>query len=279
VSHETSRKCNVNLSTHIGVEQDIVNTLKQLSNRFLSLEPPLVVQCLEISQLLILVYLSRRCFASILVQFTMLVLDQIEIIMQAFKHKTSSNRVTDCFKLGLLKINTFLDADHIKTIVVSCHVSLCIKCISENQHQQAINILSTVDQYLDSDNELVCLVCYLKAFAHFNLDNFEEAFYYLSQMDDYLMEPFVKSRYNLLLGRIYSKMGNKELAISTFTKLQSSVFSRIMAYYMLQHYELNNLPFTQIMVLEQTIKVIYFIFLIIKSFHIMVFYNCLGRFR
>jgi len=248
-------KNNVNLSTHVGVEQDTLNTLERLSNRFLSLEPLLVVQCLEISQLLMLVFLSRRCFTSALVQFTKQLLDQIDTIMCAFKHK-KSNRVANCFKLGLSKINMFLDAEYVKTIVVSAHVSLSVGHILENQHLQALCTLNTVDRYLDPDDELFSLVCYLKALANFNSNEFEVALYYLSQMADCSMEPFVKSRCYLLLGRAHSVMGNNDLTISTFEKLQNSAFNRIMAYYMSQHYERNNMQFTQIMVLEQAIKVI-----------------------
>jgi len=70
------------------------------------------------------------------------------------------------------------------------------------------------------------------------------------------MEPFIKSRCYLLLGRTYSKMGNSESAINTFEKLRTTEFNKIMAYYMSQHYEMNNMQFTQMMVLEQAIKVI-----------------------
>jgi len=249
-------KNNVNLSTHVGVEQDILNTLERLSNRFLSLEPLLVVQCLEISQLLMLVFLSRRCFTSALAQFTKQLLDQIDTIMCAFKYK-KSNCVANCFKLGLLKINIFLDAENaMKTIIVSAYVTLSVGHILENQHLQALCTLSTVDRYLDPDDELFSLVYYLKALANFNSGEHEVALYYLSQIADCLMEPFAKSRCYLLLGRAYSVMGNNDLTISTFEKLQNSAFNKIMAYYMSQHYERNNMQFTQIMVLEQAIKVI-----------------------
>lgn len=245
------------MSSHIGKEQNILNCLECLSNRFLSLEPILVVQCIEISQLLLLVFLSKRSFTSLLVNFTMQLIDQIKIILGAFKLK-KSDHTTNCFKLGLSKINNFLGIEDIKTIIVSGHVSLCIKHILENQYRQALYTLNTVDQHLNSDDELFGLVNYLKALINFNLEEFEVTLYYLSQMSDDLMEPFIRSRCYLLFGRTYSKMGNSDLAISTFEKLKESGFEKIMAYYMSQHYEINNMQFSQIMVLEQAIKVILF---------------------
>lgn len=247
----------LNLSSHIGIEQDIVNCLECLSNRFLSLEPILVVQCLEISQTLLLVFLSKRCFTSLLVNFTIKLIDKIKIIICAFKHK-KSDHITNCFKLGLFKINNFLNIEDINTIIVSGHVSLCIKHILENQNRQALCTLNTVDQYLNSNDDLFSLMNYLKAFINFNLEEFDVTLYYLSQISEYLMEPFIKSRCYLLFGRTHSKMGNNDLAISTFEKLRESGFEQIMAYYMSQHYEINNMHFSQIMVLEQAIKVILF---------------------
>lgn len=221
----------------------------------LSLEPILVVQCLEISQLLSFIFLSRHCLTSLLVSFTMQSIDTIKTIMCAFNRK-KSYCIANCFKLGLSKINIFLDTEHIKTIIVNSHVSLCIKHILENQHQQALCILNTVDQYLDTnDEQLFGLVCYLKALVTFNLEEFEGTLYHLSQMANFSMNPFVKSRCYLLLGRTHSKMGNNETAINTFEKLKTTEFSKIMAYYMSQHYEVNNMQFTQMIVLEQAIKV------------------------
>lgn len=245
----------VNLSSHFGEEQDILNCLECLSNKFLRLEPIIVVQCLEISQILLLLFLSKRCFTSLLVNFTMQTIDQIKNLMCAFKHK-KSNHITNCFKFGLTKINNFLNMEDIKTIIVSGHVSLCIKHILENQYRQVLCTLNTVDEYLNSNDELFCLVNYLKAFANFNLNEFEVTLFYLSQISDYLMEPFIKSRCYLLSGRAHSKIGNSDLAINTFEKLKEFGFDKIMAYYMSQHYEINNMQFSQIMVLEQAIKVI-----------------------
>lgn len=245
----------VNMSSLIDNEEDLLNSLECLSNRFLSLKPILVVQCLEISQILFLVFLSRRSFASLLVNFTVQFLDQIKTIMVAFEHN-KSEQIANCFKLGISKINVFLDVEHIRTIVVSSHVSLCIKHVLENQHRQALCTLSTIDQYLDSNDDLYCLMCYLKALINFNLEEFEVTLYYLSEMVNCLMEPFIKSRYFLLLGRTHSKMGNSDLAIAAFENLKETKFNKIMAYYMAQHYEMNNMQFTQIMVLENTLKVI-----------------------
>lgn len=246
----------VNSSSHVGKEQDIVDCLEYLSNRCLSLKPILVVQCLEISQLLSFIFLSRHCFTSLLVNFTMQSIHTIKTIMCAFNRKQSCC-IANCFKLGLSKINIFLDTEHIKTVIVNSHVSLCIKHILENEHQQALCILNTVDQYIDAnDEQLFGLMCYLKALVNFNLGEFEETLYYLSQMADFLMDPFVKSRCYLLLGRTHSKMGNNEFAINTFEKLKTIEFNKVMAYYMSQHYEINNMQFTQMMVLEQAIKVL-----------------------
>uniref|UniRef100_A0A2S2PWC2 Uncharacterized protein n=1 Tax=Sipha flava TaxID=143950 RepID=A0A2S2PWC2_9HEMI len=194
-----------NLSSFVNHEEDILNSLECLSNRFLSLKPILVVQCLEISQILLLVFLSRCSFDSLLVQFTVQFLDQFKTIAVAFKHK-KFNQISNCFKFGLSKINVFLDIENIKTIIVSSHVSLCIKYVLENQHRQALCTLSTVDQYMDSNDELYCLMCYLKALVNFNLEEFEVTLYYLSEMVNCLMEPFIKSRYFLLLGRTHSKI-------------------------------------------------------------------------
>lgn len=265
---ETSDVSNINLSTHVGVEQDILNTLERLSNRFLVLEPLLVVQCLEISQLLFLVFLSRRCFASLLVNFTVQLLDQIKTITCAFKHK-KPDHIDRCFKLGLSKINVILSTAYVKTIVVSGHVSLSIKQILENQHRQALCTLSTVSEYLDPDDKLFGLVYYLKALGNFYLDDLEVTLYYLSQTANYSIDSFMQSRCYLLLGRTHSKMGNNILAINAFEKLQKSEFNRIMVYYMSQHYERNNIQFSQIMVLEQAIKVIFF-FLTIQCVNLYI---------
>lgn len=251
--HESGKSV-VNLSSHVGKEQDILDSLECLSNKFLSLKPLLVVQCLEISQMLLFVFLSRRYFTSLLVHFTMQLIDQIKTIMSAFNFK-KPNVISNCFKLGISKINTYLDTEHIKTIIVSGHVCLCINNILENQYQSALSALSTIDQYLETNSELFYLACYLKALVNFNLEEFEVTLYYLSQMANCLMEPFMKSRCYLLLGRTYSKMGNSESALSTFEKLRTTEFNKIMAYYMSQHYEMNNMQFTQMMVLEQAIKV------------------------
>lgn len=244
----------MNFSSLIGKEEDILHSLECLSNGFLTLEPILVVQCLEISQILLLVFLFRRIFTSLLVNFTKQFIDQIKIILCAFKQK-KCDHVTNCFKLGLSKINGFLDIEHFETILLSAHVSLCIKDILDNQYPQALCTLSTVDQHLNADNELLCLVYYLKALANFNLEKFEATFYYLAQMTNCVMEPFIKSRYYLLLGQTHSKVSNIELAISTFEKLKDSEFNNIMAYYLSQHYELNDMQFTQMLVLEQAIQV------------------------
>lgn len=245
----------VNSSSHVGKEHSILNCLESLSNGFLRLEPILVVQCLEMSQILLLVFLSRHCFTSLLVYFTTQLIDQIKTIMSAFKQKQSKH-VLKCFKLGLSKINDFLDIENITTIIVCSHVSLCVKYILDNQYRQALYTLSTIDQYLNPNDELYCLMCYLKALINFNLEEFEVTLYYLSQMAHCFMEPFTKSRCYLLLGRTHSKMGNGDLAISTFEKLKETKFNKIMAYYMSQHYEENNMYFTQMLVLEQVIKVI-----------------------
>lgn len=255
--HENGKSC-VNLSSHVGKEEDIVNSLECLSDGFLHLEPILIVQCLEISQILILIFLSRHCFTSLLMHFTMQLLNHVKNIISAFKHK-KINYITDCFKLGFLKINSFLNIEHFNTIIVSGHVSLCIMHILENEHRKALYILSTIDEYLDSNDELLCLVYYLRALINFNLEDFNVALYYLSQMSNCLMEPFVKSRCYLLLGRTYSKLGNSNLAIDTFEKLRETEFKKIMAYYMSQHYEQNSMQFTQMMVLERAIKVIFFL--------------------
>lgn len=245
----------MNSSSHVGKEQDIADCLECLSNRCLSLEPILVVQCLEISQLLSFLFLSRHRFTSLLVNFTMQSIHTMKTIMCAFNRK-KSYCIANCFKLGLSKINIFLDTEHIKTIIVNSHVSLCIKHILENEHRQALCVLDTVDQYLDTnDEQLFSLVCYLKALVNFNLEEFEGTLYYLSQMANFFMDPFVKSRCYLLLGRTHSKMGNNESAINTFEKLKTIEFSKVMAYYMSQHYEINNMQFTQMIVLEQAIKV------------------------
>jgi hypothetical protein len=45
------------------------------------------------------------------------------------------------------------------------------------------------------------------------------------------------------------------LAIQSFEKLKGSEFNNIIAYYMSQHYEMNNMQFMQMVVLEQAIKV------------------------
>lgn len=238
----------------MGDEQDILNSLECLSNGFLGLEPILVVQCLEISQILLLIFLSQRRFTSLLVHFTLQLIDQIKTIMCAFEHKTSRH-VTNCFKLGLSKINVFLDTEHIKTMIVSGHVSLCIRHILENQNQQALCSLATVESYLNQNDELFCLMCYLKALVNFNLEEFEVTLCYLSQMTECLMEPFIKSRCYLLLGRTHSKMGNSDLAVKYLEKLKDTEFNNIMAYYISKHYETNNMQFMQMVVLEHAIKV------------------------
>lgn len=251
---DESGKSNINLSLHVGNEQDVIHALECLSNEFLSLEPILVVQCIEMSQILLLVFLSYYGTTSRLIHFTEQLIHNIKPIMCAFKYK-KLNHITNCFKLGLLNINDFLDIKHIKTFIVSGHVALCIKHILENQHQQALCMLSTIDQYLDADNELFCLVYYLIAIANFNLETFDVTMYYLSKMNNYLIEPFIKSRYYLLLGRTYSKMRNGDLAVDSFEKLKESTFNKIMAYYMSCHYEQCNMQFTQMLVLDQAIKV------------------------
>lgn len=253
---QESGKSNVNLSLHVGKEQDILLTLECLSNEFLILEPILVVQCIEISQILLLVFLSQhRSTTSLLIKFTEQLINNIKPIMCAFKYK-KLNHITNCFKLGLFKINDFLEIEHVKTFVVSSHVALCINHILKNQHQQALNTLSDINQYLDSDNELFCLVYYLMAIVNFNLEAYDITLYYLSLMSNCSMEPFIKSRCYLLLGRTHSKMGNGDLAIDSFEKLKESTFSKIMAYHMSCHYEQNNMQFTQMLVLEQAIRVI-----------------------
>lgn len=244
----------VNLSSLVDKEEDILHTLECLSNKFLSLEPILIVQCLEISQILLLVFLSRRCFTSLLTNFSTQMINQIKIITSNFKHNKHIF-ISNCFKLGLSKINTFLDIEYINTIVISAHVSLCIKYILENQNRQALFTLSTVDEFLNSNDELFCVICYLKALVNFNLEDFEVTLFYLSQMMNCLMEPFIKSRCYLLLGRTHSKMGNSDLALETFEKLKETKYNKIMTYYMSQHYEINNMQFSQVMVLEQAIKV------------------------
>jgi hypothetical protein len=120
-------------------------------------------------------------------------IDKIKTITCAFKLKKSSH-VADCFKLGLSKMNVFLDTEHIKTTIIIGHVSLCIRHILENQHQQALCTLNKMDQYLNQNDEFFCLICYLKALANFNLDEFEMALCYLSQMVECPMEFFIKSR-------------------------------------------------------------------------------------
>ncbi|XP_027852543.2 uncharacterized protein LOC114131500 isoform X2 [Aphis gossypii] len=252
VLHENG-KSTVNFGSHVGNEQDILNSLECLANRFLSLEPILVVQCLEISQILLLIFLSRRSFTSLLVDFTMELIDKIKTITCAFKLKRPRH-VVNCFKLGLSKINDFLDTEHIKTTIISGHVSLCIRHILENQNQQALCILNKMEQYMNQNDELFCLMCYLKALVNFNLDELEMALCYLSQMVEYPMETFVKSRCYLLLGRTHSKIGNSDLAIQSFEELKGSIFNNIMTYYMSQHYEMNNMQFMQMVVLEQAIK-------------------------
>lgn len=264
------------MGSHVGNEQDILNSLECLSNGFLSLEPILVVQCLEISQILLLIFLSRHSFTSLLVHFTMELIDQVKTITCAFKLKKPSH-VANCFKLGLSKYNVFLDTEHIKTIVISGHVSLCIRHILENQHHQALFTLNTMEQYLLNQNdEFFCLMCYLKALANFNLEEFEITLCYLSQMVECLMEPFIESRCYLLLGRTHLKMGNSDLAMQSLEKLKDSEFSNIMAYYMSLHYEMNNMQFMQMVVLEQASKVklvtIYFV-LVAAAYHINILYN------
>lgn len=255
--HENG-KSRVNLSSYVGKEEDLVNSLECLSDGFLNLEPILVVQCLELSQILLLVFLSRNCFTSLLVHFTTQLMNQVKIIMSAFKHKKMSH-ISNCFKLGLLQINSFLNTENFKTIIISGHVSLSMKHILENEFRQALCTLSTIDDYLEADDELFCLVYYLKALVNFNLEELEVALYYLSLMSNCLMEPFIKSRCYLLLGRTYSKLCNSDLAIATFEKLKETEFNKIMAYYMSQHYEQNDMQFTQMMILEQAIKVMFII--------------------
>ncbi|VVC24188.1 Hypothetical protein CINCED_3A000914 [Cinara cedri] len=252
VLHE-SGKSSVNLSLNVGKEQDILHILECLSDEFLRLEPILVVQCIEMSQILSLVFLLQHRSHSLLIHFTEQLIDNIKPIICAFKYK-KINHIANCFKLGLFKINNFLDTEYIKNLIVSGHVSLCIKHILENQHQQALCTLSIIDQYLDDGNELFCLVYYLIAIANFNLEAFDVTLYYLSQMSNCLMEPFIKSRCYLLLGRTHSKMGNGDLALEAFEKLKESSFSNVMAYYISCHYEQNNMHFTQMLVLEQAIK-------------------------
>jgi len=181
-------------------------------------------------------------------------IDQVNTIMCAFKLK-KPRHVANCFKLGLTKINVFLDTEHIKTIIINGHVSLCIRHILENQHQPALSALNTMEQYLKQNDEIFCLMCYLKALANFNLEEFEIALCYLSQMAECLMESFIKSRCYLLLGRTHLKMGNSDLAMQSLEKLKGSEFNNIMAYYMSQHYEINDMRFMQMVVLEQAIKV------------------------
>jgi len=203
-------------------------------------------------------------------------IDQVKTITCAFKLKKPSH-VANCFKLGLSKYNVFLDTEHIKTIVISGHVSLCIRHILENQHHQALFTLNTMEQYLLNQNdEFFCLMCYLKALANFNLEEFEITLCYLSQMVECLMEPFIESRCYLLLGRTHLKMGNSDLAMQSLEKLKDSEFSNIMAYYMSLHYEMNNMQFMQMVVLEQASKVklvtIYFV-LVAAAYHINILYN------
>ncbi|XP_022173475.1 uncharacterized protein LOC111035945 isoform X1 [Myzus persicae] len=252
VLHENGKSI-VNLGSHIGNEQDILNSLECLSNGFLGLEPILVVQCLEISQILLLIFLSQRSFTSLLVNFTMELINQVKTITCAFKVK-KPNHVANCFKLGLSKINVFLDTEHMRTIITSGHVALCIRHILENQHQQALSTLNTIEQYVNQNDEFFCLLCYLKALANFNLEQFEITLCYLSQMVKCLMEPFIKSRCYLLLGRTHLKMGNSDLAIQSLEELKESEFNNIMAYYVSQHYGMNNMQFMQMVVLEQAIK-------------------------
>lgn len=251
--HESGKSI-INLSSHVGKEQDILNSLECLSNKFLNLQPILVVQCLEISQTLLFVFLIRNCFTSLLVHFTMELIDKIKTIINVLDKKKSCG-FTNCFKLGISKINAFLDTKHIHSIIASSHISLCVKNTLDNQHRQALCALSTIDQYIDPKNNLFYLACYLKALVNFNLEDYEVSLYYLSQMTDFPMELFMKSRYYLLLGRTHSKMENNELAVNSFEKLKSSKFNKIMAYHLSQHYETNNMQFTQMLVLEQAIKV------------------------
>jgi len=178
----------------------------------------------------------------------------VKTITCAFKLK-KPRHVANCFKLGLSKINVFLDTESIKTIIISGHVSLCVRQILENQHQQALSTLNTMEQYLDQNDEFFCLMCYLKALANFNLEEFEITLCYLSQMVECLMEPFIKSRCYLLLGRTHLKMGNSDLALQSLEELKESEFNNIMAYYVSQHYGMNNMQFMQMVVLEQAIKV------------------------
>lgn len=263
--HENG-KSTVNLGSHVGNEQDILNSLECLSNGFLGLEPILVVQCLEISQLLLLIFSSQHSFASLLVPFTMEFIDQVKTIMFAFKLK-KPRHVSNCFKLGLSKINVFLDTEHIKTIIINGHVSLCIRHILENHHQQALSTLNAMEQYLNQNDEFFCLMCYLKALTNFNLEELEITLCYLSQMVECLMEPFIKSRCYLLLGRTHLKMGNSDLGMQSLEKLKGSEFNNIMAYYMSQYYEMNDMQFMQMVVLEQAIKV-----MLITMFKIHIYY-------
>jgi len=182
-------------------------------------------------------------------------IDQAKTIMCAFKLKKPTH-VANCFKLGLSKINVFLDTEHIKTLIINGHVSLCIRHILENQHTQALSTLNTMNQYLNKNDEFFGLMCYLKALASFNLEELEITLCYLSQMVECLMEPFIKSRCYLLLGRTHLKMGNSDLALQSFEKLKETEFNNIMAYYMSQNYEMNDMQFMQMVVLEQAIKVI-----------------------
>lgn len=252
VLHENGKSA-INLGSLVGKEQDILNCLECLSNGFLGLEPILVVQCMEISQILLLIFLSRHSFSSLLVHFTTELMDQIKTITCAFKLNRPKH-VVNCFKLGFSKINVFLDTEHIKTVIIIGHMSLCISHILENQYQQVLSTLDAMEQYLNQNDEFFCLMCYLKAFANFNLEELNASLCYLSQMTECLMEPFIKSRCYLLLGRTHLKLGNSDLAMQSLEKLKESEFCIIMAYYMSQHYEMNNMQFMQMVVLEQAIK-------------------------
>ncbi|XP_050441484.1 uncharacterized protein LOC126846251 [Adelges cooleyi] len=243
----------INLSSHVGEEENILKSLEHLSNMFLCLEPILVIQCLEVSQILMQVFLCRQTYVTLFMDFISEILDKVNTIITTLKHK-KSNIVFNCFKFGLSPINSFLSIDHINTVIITAHVSLCIGYTLERQHKQALSVLSTVDQYTDIKDQIFCLQCYLQAFANFNLEKYEDSFYYLAQMTNCSMDEFIRSRYYILLGRNYSKSEKSDMAISTFEKLKDSKYNRAMAFYMSQHYEYNSVKLTQILVLDQIIQ-------------------------
>ncbi|XP_050523834.1 uncharacterized protein LOC126895701 isoform X2 [Daktulosphaira vitifoliae] len=243
----------INLSSHVGQEQNVLHCLENISNMFICLDSLIVVECIEVTQILLLIFLTHQSCISLFFHFILKVLSQAQNIINSFKFKKNIQNF-NCFKFGLLKINSFLSVNHINSIIGSLHISLCIGYILEHQYQEVITTLINIDQYIEFKDELFCLLCYVQAVANFNLEDYESTFYYLAQMDNCTMDLFMRSRCYLLLGRTYSKVGNSDMAIDAFEKLKDSKYNKIMAFYMFQHYEKNNMEITHLIVLDQVLK-------------------------